>query len=160
MSTPYDVALSAEAALTPLLATGQALAGLVIDIREPAAVDTQRDQAALTAGGLVILTPETEGWKTLAMGNKAQLALALRVTIVTGGNLQYADRTALQLKHSRREAVRLTLLQRGVLSLGDLAGGTYEPEPAYDASALEKLYRVSKQRFVYIATGDRSTAAP
>jgi hypothetical protein len=158
MATPYSVAVAAETALASLLEEGEALEGVTIDIREPAAVDPERDSAALAAAGLLILTPETEGWKTLTFG-KAQLALALRVTLVAPGNLQFADRTALAFKHSAREAIWTALLQQGVLSLDGVTGGTYEPEPAYDTGTLERLYRVSKQRFTWIATANRGATS-
>lgn len=156
MSTPYDLAAAAEAALTPLL-DGGSLDGWVIDIREPPVVDAARDAAALAASGLILITPEDETFKTLTCGTgTAQVGLALRVTLVQAGNGQYADRTTLEAKHAAREAVRETLLKRGALGLSDVAGASYEPEPAYDVAAADRGHRVSRQRFRYLTTARRA----
>lgn len=158
MSTPYDVAAAADTALSAL-AAGGALDGWTVDIREPPVVDAARDAAALAASGLVLITPEDETFKTLTHGaGTAQIGVAIRVTLIQAGNGQYADRTTLEAKHTAREAIRETLLRRGALGLADVAGGTYEPEPAYDVAAADRGHRVSRQRFRYLTTARRAAS--
>ena len=85
-----------------------------------------------------------------------QVGIAIRVTLIQAGNGQYADRTTLEAKHAAREAVRETLLKRGALGLSDVAGASYEPEPAYDVAAADRGHRVSRQRFRYLTTARRA----
>ncbi len=152
--TPFPFATLSETLLSGL----SELDGVVIDIREPAAVDPERDAAALAGNGLLLLTPEMETWKTVTMGPnaKAQLNFPLRVTFVTSGNLQFADRTVLAAKHGVREAIRLAMLKVGAIE--GVPSVTYEPEPPYDTGALEKLYRVSKQRFTALTVSARASS--
>lgn len=155
--TPYDVVAAAETALSALTGPGEALEGVTIDVREPAAVDSQRDAAALAAGGLLILTPEAESVEGEQFGNTLDVALPLRLTLVARGKLQFADRAALGSKHGAREAIRLALHKTGLPGMGaSVWDARYEPEPAYDVAGLDRQYRVSRQRFVYVESGPRS----
>jgi hypothetical protein len=108
------------------------------------------------SGRLVCLSPEAEEVRDLTFTNVAHIDWPVVVLYCDGdGDLANEDQ-ALRLVASR-EAIRKALWRPELAGVEAVFGCEYDPDPPYDAAALDGVTDVSLQRFRFQTSGERAS---
>jgi hypothetical protein len=139
------------AAAATLLAGVAELSADTIEERERVTFDADRDSLPLT-----LLVPERERPRLHVFGGEVMMEYPLVVARITAGNLEAADVTNHGTFREAREAIRKALFVTTLEDAPDVYDCDYDPDPVVQTEGLDRLLRVSLQRFTYVTCEDRN----
>lgn len=139
-SYAWDIVAACES----VLGDDAAFDAATIDIRERPYYDPERDSLPL-----LVLTPETEKPVGETQGNVIEVEYPVQFTYIQAGNLVVSDRDAIQDRLTIRQAIRQRLHRPTLEGVSTVFDATYEPDPTYDVSAIDRALRVSRQRLTF-----------
>lgn len=151
MSVYYNI-LDATKSLVSTI-TGLTTTGQVVIRKKPAYISTV--DAALP---LVCICPTVERLDDYVFPNEVFLIYPVQVALIQESKLLLANTAAMQAFLDYREAIRKklsTVTLSGVTGMMDFVG--YNPNPAFDSSALDSGFDVSVQEFTYKVTETRNS---